>query len=705
MKRYANYYTKMRRKYHDELAQMTPLDREVAIFTRTLKEIPLTLDEDDYIAGWLGDEVEPDQTPVELPKVQVFTEEDTKMKAILADSYAARMAADRGHTCIDYGDVLRNGLKDRVRRIDERLQEEPDNKYLQAMKTELLAIKDFALRLSKEVAQAAGEEKDAKRKEHLLKVSDALTRVPYEPAQDYLEAMQSTWLMQMLIPISGDNWYSISLGRFDQYMLPYYRQAVADGWDQEVIDGITVNFFLLMNGYTDGSIAFNLGGADVEGNDLFNEYSEYLIKIEKRVLGPAPLVCARITKNTPRRIMDELVDESLFTIGQPTFYCEENCKAAVATRDIPLEDAATFSVSSCMGLKMAGRELNNMWGCIYFSNYPLELALNCGKTLVPTMDLPVYTDKEPTSVDEIMEAFAFYANEVMKRAFPLRKVMADDMAANLPNPLLSAMTKGCIEAGDDIFHAAEFITVTVEMMGTVNASDAICAIDQLVFQQKKYTIAQISEAVKNNYEGYEQILEDIKNCPKFGMGDAYADEMAARVCNVLSEQIEKHNEPRMRFLPSLHTLDYNAQYGRVCRATYDGRRTGEPFAKNAGPVNGVAKNGPTSLILSASRLPQTRMSGGQCIDVHVDTKLLKSLESRRKVAQLILTYFKMGGLQFQVNSLNSEILKKAYENPEQHEDLIVRIGGFSERFNWLSDASKLDMIERFEKEEEYGTGI
>ena len=236
-------------------------------------------------------------------------------------------------------------------------------------------------------------------------------------------------------------------------------------------------------------------------------------------------------------------------------------------------------------------------------------------------------------------------------------------------------------------------------MAFANTADAFTAIDELVFRQKKYSLAELIQAAAENYVGYETLRKDLLSCPKYGTGNREADETAKRVLDVTKEICEKSREENRQYLPSLHTLWSDVSHGAKYHAMLDGRLAGEPYNKNAGPTTMARKAGPTCAAIGAASLGQERMSGGQALDVHFGIRNLDSVENRDKIAAFIYTYFRMGGLQLQVNGVSSETLQKAYDEPDKYPDLMVRIGGHSRYFQEFADNQKKEYIRRFQIEE------
>lgn len=693
-------------RLYDEVANLPAARRESEIFRRTLEEMPIEIQKDDLIAGRYGYEEKPDwadQQP-RFPQIPVLTAQEAKDLKVLQRQYAIRPKFSQAHTCIDYGRVIREGLNSYIEDVHRELEGSEGEKRtnLEAMLLSLGAVQDFSRRYA-QLAYAQAEQAEGADRERLLLMARRLERVPALPARDFYEAIQSIWIMHAVLPIAERSWCSISLGRLDQYLYPFYTQAVEEGENRETLKAYLKNLFVFLDLSSDsggdGSCALNLGGMDLEGNDQMNALSELLIEVEKALRLRAPIIAARITPKTPAAILDSLVDPLLFEIGQPTFYGEQSCRNAVATRGVPPEKAAAFSVNSCMGLILPGEEFSDMWGCCFNMHLPLELALNHGKPFHGELPIPLKTQpKTVNNAQELLAQYRLYFGELLHVALRYNRACAEIHAYNRPDPLLSALTDGCIQTGLDRAIGSKYNTVTVETMGLINTGNAMEAIDELVFRQRKYTAEQLIAAAKENYVNSEILLTDIKACKKYGQNEPSPDGFCSALVGFAAEICAEANFSNTQYLPSLHTLDDNVSYGKTLYATLDGRRDGEPVNKNAGPTNDVRKSEPTSMILSAVKLGQTRLSGGQPIDIFFEKSSLRSKELRDKIKSLIVTYLDLGGMQLQVNSVDPKLLRAAYEKPEDYRWVIVRKGGFSLRFCDMSQESQLEMIERAEKE-------
>ena len=688
--------------------------REAMLFREITKRMPVEIKPGDFIVGWYGYEAMPQEFINRPdPKTAVaryidythMTRQEFREQARFYGTHCLLAAYRPGHTCINYEDVVTKGLnwyRTRVRR--ELAAAESGNEkesYLQAMLISLDASEEYALRLSDLAKEMADQATDAKARERLLRMHETNRKVPMQPAEDFYEALQAIWTLHTLIPISDNDWYSISMGRLDQLLYPFYLKSLAKGETDEDIKNYLKQVFLLLDNYGDGSCAINLGGLSADGEDQMNRLSQIILEAELESHLRSPLLAVRISQKTPEDWLLKFIDSRLFEIGKPAFYNEEACRAAMMYRNIPEETAASYSVSSCMALVMAGEETSDMWGCIYNMHLPLELALNRGKPMHG--ELPFSLQTKPLdrvgNIDAVHAKYGEYFEEILRIMMEVSLKTEQHHALNFPNPLLSALTAGCIESGSDRMWGATYRTTIVETFGLANTANAMTAIDRLVFKEKKYTIEQIIDATRQDFNGEQKLLSDIRRCEKYGTNADAPDSHARRIFDMVERVCKGMYYDNVRYIPSLHTLDVNVPFGARLYTTMDGRMKGAAVAKNGGPTNDVRRTDPTSLMLSAAKLDQYKFTGGNPIDLYFDRRLLQDEDSKKKIAALFRTYFDLGGMQIQVNSIDSATLRKAYETPDDYRHLIVKIGGYSMYFNDMMDEKKLELIERIEYEE------
>mgnify|MGYP002523811711 CR=1 FL=1 len=673
----------VRKEYYDHLKSLSTTARFSEKFRLETELLNIDIKDNDEIAGWFCFDKECDEYTV-FPDEQLSAETQKIIEA--PSEFGSRTNVDRGHTLIDYECVLNNGLEYYERQINAELEKNPENEYLKAMKDTLT----IALKFFEHIADAINEKLencDTHNAIQLEKLKKLAEKVPYRPAEDFREAVQSVWFMHFLLPLAENAWYSISLGRFDLYMYPFYKKSIDNGMTRNDVKKILRNFYELLNSYADGACLLNIGPE-------YNELSELIIECQKEFKMPAPILGARVDRNTYDKIWESLIDIDLFSMGQPTFYGEKACMNALTEKGIDVDDIMRYANNSCMGIGIPGKEFNSMWGCVFMVSSALEAAMNCGK-IFESDKLHIPDITIPQNIEKLFENFEKCAEYLLKVCVNSYEMRAKTSETLLPDPFLSLLTCDCIKRHCDRISGARYHNVTFECMGMINVSDGLFAINRLVFEEKKYTIEKMNTAVRSNFTGYESLRREIMKCPKFGEGNG-AESYAVKVAEILQKLIRGFDHDNLYYSPSLHTLDSNVGYGACHGAGYDGRLAGEPFAKNAGASNVARKSVPTSMVLASSELPQSKFFGGQPIDVSFSHDMVET--HKKAIQSFIKIYFERGGLQFQVNSISAAILREAMNNPESFPNLVVRIGGYSEYFSRLSKKSQAEFVERLEKE-------
>jgi pyruvate-formate lyase len=262
---------------------------------------------------------------------------------------------------------------------------------------------------------------------------------------------------------------------------------------------------------------------------------------------------------------------------------------------------------------------------------------------------------------------------------------------------MSSMMEGAIEHGRDLSVGAKYSNPSVCVTGVTNVVDALMAIDELVFKQRKHTCAELWEAMRANYEGYDDLLRDIRLLPhKFGNGDAACTALYRRVCGVHNDYFINQPAPRGgHYICGLWPHTLFAAQGQNTFASLDGRKAHEPVVDSVGPVGTRATQGPTTVLRDVAALDGAHLwSACYAFNMRFPAQICSSPESRPKLAALIETFFQLGGMQMQLNTLSSEILSDAMRNPQNYADLVVRVAGFSAYFTTLSPAIQQDIVQR-----------
>lgn len=679
--------------------------REARVFEYILGNLPLHYFDGDLIAGDFGWREEDDSklrrffassenNPTGNPPPVISPEEELKRNFHCFGGYTS------AHTCIDYEKLINIGIEGIIREISESKNAagEHEGIYLAAMEITMEALLKYARRFTAMLEKKLTDTKDENQAILLKKLIGICGRTPSRPAAYFHEALQSIWFVHSLIGISEYSDASISLGRFDQYLYPFYRKSIEAGNSEGDLEKILKDFFIKLNRYGDAACSVNLGGIGKHGEDLCNPLTAMIIRVVSANNFASPILAARIHPGIPQDIFDQLTTHELFIKGQPTFYGENACRKALGTRGVQKDEIDNWAANSCMGLVIQGSEISDMWGSVINFLLPLELTLNNGCPFEKTLPIMLHTQPcdEFGDSKSLMYKFLEYLRELTGYCIRNNRLHTEKALQERPNPFLSSFLNKCIERGKDrLGGGVEHYTVIVEAFGLINAADALFAIDSLVFKEKKYSLANLLCAAKNNFAGYETLLQDIRNVPKYGNGHLAADGFAAGLADHFYEIVNSFSDGKVVYAPSFHTLNVHIPAGKKYGASLDGRLSGEPLAKNVGTTPGMALSGHTSLIKSAATIDQSKYFGGQALDLSIDASLVNDIDSKRKFQALIRTYFELGGLQIQVNGLNAETLKAALEEPDRYRDLIVRIAGYSDYFNRLGIDTQQEMIKRF----------
>jgi formate C-acetyltransferase len=269
-----------------------------------------------------------------------------------------------------------------------------------------------------------------------------------------------------------------------------------------------------------------------------------------------------------------------------------------------------------------------------------------------------------------------------------------------PQVVRSLLVDDCLENGRE-YNAggARYNWSVVNVMGLANVVDSLAAVREVVYEKQEVTAEELLAILAADFAEQEPLRKRLERCPRFGNGDPRADDLAVEVSEwVFREFLRTAPWRGGRFVPACLMFTTYAYFGEPVGATPDGRHAGQPIADSAGAMQGRDRNGPTALIRSVTRIPHHLAPGTLVVNARFSQSFFRDGESRAKLKDLIRSYFRLGGMQIQINVVDQALLRDAIAHPERHEDLIIRVGGYSEYFNVLSDALKQSILERTEHE-------
>ena len=630
-----------------------------------------------------------------------------------------------GHTAMD-GKMYREGLLDLKKRIQDRIARlDYINDPLatdRGQELEAMAIScDAAILLAERHAELAekmaAECADPVRKAELLKIADVCHHVPANAPRDLWEAIQMYWFVHLGTVTELNGWDSMNPGHIDQHLLPFYEQGLANGSltresAKELLSCLWIKFnnqpappkvgiTALESGTYNDFTNINIGGVDRNGESGANELSYMILEIQEELHELQPGLSIHISEKTP----DEFLLAGCRVIrqgyGYPSVFNPDTYVQELVRQGKSLEDAREGGCSGCIEVGAFGKEAYLLTG---YLNTPkiLEITLNNGvdPNTGKEMGLKTGDPRDFKTFEELYEAWHSQMVYFVNLKLSVNNYIERMFSLYAPATFLSLFIDDCIENGTDYYSGgARYNTQYIQCTGLGTITDCFTTIKKHVFEDGRYTMDQILDATARNFEGEEKMRQYIRNhTPFFGNDDDYADDIAVRVYNDLVEAIDGHPNTRggKTRLNMLSTTCHN-YFGSVCCATPNGRFAHFAISDGTSPAHGSDCQGPSWVIKCLGKLDQT-LSGGTLLNVRFTPSLMGRDEDLRKLASLIRTYFAFGGHHIQFNIVDTETLLDAQKNPENYKDMLVRVAGYSDYFNDMTEQLQNEIIARTENE-------
>ncbi len=631
-----------------------------------------------------------------------------------------------GHTAMD-GKMYHTGLLDVKARIKKKIAEldyiyDPEatdkQQELEAMMVSCDAAILFAERHAELAEQMATHEKDEQRKSELLKIADVCRWVPAHAPRDLWEAIQMYWFVHLGTVTELNGWDSMNPGHIDQHLYPFYKKGLEDGTldrdkAKELISCLWIKFnnqpappkvgvTALESGTYNDFTNINIGGVDRQGNNAVNEVSYIILEIQEELHELQPGLSIHIAQNTP----DDFLLEGIKVIrqghGYPSIFNPDTYIQELVREGKTLEDAREGGCSGCIEVGAFGKEAYLLTG---YLNTPkiLEITLNNGIDPETGKKLGIETGnpRDFKSFEELYEAWHKQMVYFVNMKLSVNNYIERMFSLYAPATFLSLFIDDCIEKGKDYYSGgARYNTTYIQCTGLGTITDCFTTLKKHVFEDKRFTMDDIINAIGKNFEGEEKMRQYIRNhTPFFGNDDKYADDIALRVYDDLVKAIEGRPNTRggKTYLNMLSTTCHN-YFGSVCGATPNGRLAHFAISDGTSPAHGSDTHGPTAVIKSLGKLDQTK-SGGTLLNVRFVPSLLKREEDMKKLASLIRTYFKFGGHHIQFNIIDTDTLHDAQIHPDEYKDLLVRVAGYSDYFNDMTKQLQDEIIARTENNE------
>ncbi|WP_279286877.1 pyruvate formate lyase family protein [Clostridium sp. cel8] len=610
-------------------------------------------------------------------------------------------------------------------KLDKRDFEYADKRdFYQAQLIMLKAAKAHIQRYIPLLKEKAEKETDPKRKEELVIMADNCQQIAGGPAKTFWQALQLFNFTTSLIQVES-NGHSISYGRMDQWLYPYYEADMKKGiltkeFALELIELEYVKLnnlvklkergtVLVRNGRCAGGESLTIGGVDKEGNDATNDITMLMLEASAHTRMMNPWLCVRMHENTPYELKVKTVECIRAGYGHPKIFNDAPAIKALLRKGASLEEARDYAVVGCVEPNIPGKEYG--WHDAAYVNTVkiLEMALSGGKVLdginkgkqigPNTGSLDTYKN-----FDELLESvdaqFAYWLDQMCSSL----NIIDNAHRTRKPVPFVSSFFDDCIESGKDLSAGgAKYNGIGPQGSGIGTCADSLATIKQLVFDEKRVTGAELLQAIKDNWEGHEKLyaLVNSKRVHHYGNDDDYADElfkfMFECYCrNVAGRKIARGGQ----FNPGVYTVNANVGMGMSTGATVDGRKKGEPISDNMGPVHTAAGShdfkGPTAIANSIGKVDHSLATNGTLLNLKFPQEAVAGIEGRDNLVSFIDEYISKHAMHVQFNIMSSKTLRAAQKNPENYKDMLVRVAGYSAYFVELGKPLQEDLIQRTE---------
>lgn len=648
-----------------------------------------------------------------------------------------------GHTVLG-GKIYQKGFLGFIDEIDEQLEKlakgeehRAKGEELRAMKITAKAMIRYAERHSEELARISDfkfqDSKNEKEKSELSELAEICRRVPAHAPRTFHEALQYYWFVHLGVITELNPWDSFNPGRLDQHLFPFYQREIAAGsLTREKAKELLQSFWIKFNNhpappkigvtaeesgtYTDFAL-INVGGVKPDGSNAVNDLSYLILDVveEMRILQPSSMV--QLSRGNP----DDFIERAMHIVktgfGQPSIFNTEAIVAELVRQGKTIEDAREGGASGCVESGAFGREA--YWLTGYF-NLPKVLEITLHKGIDPRTGKKIgleSADLRMETLQELLEAFRHQINHFIDIKIKGNLVIEKLFAENLPAPFLSLLIDDCITNGKD-FNAggARYNTSYIQGVGLGSVTDMLAALKYWIYEGKREipvagklgsraagstgNLVRLRKVLNANFNGHEDLrYKLIYETPKYGNDDEYADELAVKAFNIFFDAVDGRPNTRggAHHIMMLPTTSH-VYFGSITGAMPDGRKAWQPLSEGISPVQGADTKGPTAVVKSASKIDHLR-TGGTLLNQKFTPQLLADEKGIKSISKLIRSYFRLNGHHIQFNVVTAETLREAQKHPERYRDLIVRVAGYSDYFNDLSETLQNEIIQRTEQEE------
>lgn len=611
---------------------------------------------------------------------EIFTEDE--MDAIKLTHWIHEKG-DVCNVCVDYTLLLSCGFEQRKAQLEKTRKE-----FLSKGQLEQAAYINAQIRTLDAVQDLADRYRELAREQGNTVVAWTLEQVPAKAPRNFLEALQMFRIIHFAM-WCGRNYHN-TVGRFDQYMYPYYRRDLESGLlTEETALELLEEFFLTFNRDSDlypgmqqgdNGQSMVLGGKDPNGRDCFNDLSRLCMEASCELKLIDPKINLRVHRDTP---LEQYILGTQMTkqgLGFPQYSNDEVVIPGLLKLGYREQDAYNYVVAACWEFIIPGNAMD-----------------------IPNIDALSFAQCVEDAVFEDLERCSGYDAfaQAVKRQIQAQADAICQRHKNVyifPAPFVSLMIDGCTQRGQDVSQGALYNNYGIHGTGLATAADSMAAVKKYVFDERSVTAGDMVAALKSNFEGYEQLRRELRyETPKMGNDDDFVDNMAVELLDWFADSLEeKKNDRGGCYRAGTGSAMYYIWHAKELSATPDGRMAGEGLGCNYSPSLYSRSKGPISVIHSFTKPHLSRVINGGPLTIELHDTVFRNEQSIPKVATMIKSYFDLGGHQLQINAVNRETMLDAQKHPEKYRNLIVRVWGWSGYFVELDKVYQDHIIQRME---------
>jgi pyruvate formate-lyase/glycerol dehydratase family glycyl radical enzyme len=654
----------------------------------------------------------------------IFRDPDDLSKSTGLISLFPALLGTGGHSTLDYPKLLSKGFRGIREEALAGLEQVdsfsgPDIEktlFYRAVVECCEGMIGFGLRYSRLAEEMASKEPDPERRQELETISQVCSRVPGSPARSFHEALQSLWFAYLAI-VQEDYNRGNPLGRIDSFLYPFY-QSDRDGGRltveqaQDLLDclwmklgetnHVTWGLSAKMTAGFPVQQQIPVGGQTPDGNDATNPLTYQCIQATMNTRLHQPSITVRLHKESPPELYVKAAQLACLGTGHPSFFNDEVVVPALVKNGIAAEHARDYSSVGCVGAQVSGCGKGTHNGGYLNTAAALEFTLTNGYWRYGQKQVSIQTGdpRQFGSFDQFWEAFERQFRHMI-RAHLSASIKVEYLHARYnPTPYLSSLTRGCLESGRDKTKggAAYNLAASFRAVGLADVADSLIAVKKMVFEEKQVSMDRLLQALEVDFEGEEALRRMLINrCPHYGNDDDYADEMARKVVDVLTDEGRRHGSYfGGNFQLGFGSVSGHWPFGAVLGAFPDGRKAGEPLADGIGPVHNRDKNSPTGVLKSVGKMDHIGLSGGSILNFKFPPQVVAGEKGLANFVGFLKSFVQVKAWHCQFNIVDADLLREAQRNPENYQDLLVRVAGYSAYFVGLSKELQDDIIDRTE---------